>query len=551
MSTQPNDGEDQQLIDAYQFSHNPFAARVPGFKFYPNRRKPVLTQLHQFAQHNPLMSVITGPEGSGKSMMRQALVASSSKQSVISVAVSGKQMPDSAVLLPYFSRMLGGSGQDIDALLGQVVRLAQEGKSVYLLIDDADGLTDEALHSLADLAVGDRDGHACVFLFADTRLSKRLESLGLGDHSHSIPLQAYSLSETREYLQIRIEGAGQKLEDIFSEEQVEFIHEASGGWPGQINQVATQTLLESLDDEDTAPPKAGGGLAALPRQHLIAVGAILAALGGLFAFKGLFNKGAPDKPATETAISTPASNPTNGTVTGNEHTAPLQLNQPFPREPVAHNGQTRPEEWDASRATLPAGVPPQPLPLNAAPPLSAMAPVTPARQTTTPATPVTSPVAPRQTPPVQTPPPPKATAPTPVPPTPTRLTTPTPPPASRPAPAPAPTTTPTPAPAMTAAAGSAGQGGWYLGQPVAQFTLQLLGTSSEATARQYANAGSDYHYFRKIHNGQPLYVVTYGRFSSADAAKAAIRELPANLQAGKPWPRSFASIQQEIRQAGR
>ena len=63
--------------------------------------------------------------------------------------------------------------------------------------------------------------------------------------------------------------------------------------------------------------------------------------------------------------------------------------------------------------------------------------------------------------------------------------------------------------------------------------------------------GGDYRYFRKLHQGKPLYVVTYGHFATPAAAKSAVTGLPARLQAGKPWPRTFASIQQEIRQAGR
>ncbi|MNG31662.1 hypothetical protein D3C84_1175080 [compost metagenome] len=61
--------------------------------------------------------------------------------------------------------------------------------------------------------------------------------------------------------------------------------------------------------------------------------------------------------------------------------------------------------------------------------------------------------------------------------------------------------------------------------------------------------GAEYRYFKKVHQGQPLYVVTYGKFSSRAAAQAAIKSLPASVQAGKPWPRSFASIQQEAVQA--
>lgn len=58
--------------------------------------------------------------------------------------------------------------------------------------------------------------------------------------------------------------------------------------------------------------------------------------------------------------------------------------------------------------------------------------------------------------------------------------------------------------------------------------------------------GAQYHYFKKQHQGKPLFVVTYGSFATRDAAQVALRGLPAKVQAGKPWPRNFAGIQQEI-----
>jgi DamX protein len=77
--------------------------------------------------------------------------------------------------------------------------------------------------------------------------------------------------------------------------------------------------------------------------------------------------------------------------------------------------------------------------------------------------------------------------------------------------------------------------------------VQILGTSSEATAQAYvAEQGGEYRYFKKTLQGKPLYVVTYGSFSDRAAALAAIKVLPAKVQAGKPWPRTVASIQQEL-----
>ena len=40
--------------------------------------------------------------------------------------------------------------------------------------------------------------------------------------------------------------------------------------------------------------------------------------------------------------------------------------------------------------------------------------------------------------------------------------------------------------------------------------------------------------------------MTYGSFASRQAAQAAIAGLPEKVRAGKPWPKSFATVRQEL-----
>jgi len=89
--------------------------------------------------------------------------------------------------------------------------------------------------------------------------------------------------------------------------------------------------------------------------------------------------------------------------------------------------------------------------------------------------------------------------------------------------------------------------GWYRTQSPERFSLQILGTRSEDSAKALVKKnGDEYHYYVKTHLGAPLYVVTYGVFSSRSAAQSALKNLPAAIQAGKPWPKTFASIQKEM-----
>ena len=61
---------DEAFLGHFQLNHDPFAPRVPGFKFFPAQRKPVLGQLHHLARYSQLLLVVTGPLGSGKTLLR-------------------------------------------------------------------------------------------------------------------------------------------------------------------------------------------------------------------------------------------------------------------------------------------------------------------------------------------------------------------------------------------------------------------------------------------------------------------------------------------------
>lgn len=523
---------DEAYLGHYQFSHDPFAARVPGFRFFPAQRKPVLGQLHHLARYSQLLLVVTGPLGSGKTLLRQALVASTNKQAVHSVVVSARGAGDVAGVLRQVAQGLGIQQLDVRSILAHIAQLALTGQEVYLLVDDAELLADAAIEGLLALAAGTADARPHVFLFAEPELVSRLEVLADGEERfHAIELLPYSEDETREYLAQRLDGAGQGIE-LLSDDQVSDIHIGSGGWPGGINQVARDVLIEAMLAQRNAASAASGALG-LPKKHVLAVAVVVLGLGAAWFMQGRQERLAedapvqllPGAPAPEVAIenATPApvvAKPEGGAAVefaGASQPLPLPLvgeAQPVIREPLAQaSGMDEGEEGGEAES------------------LTAL----PSAQPVVQAAPVAAPVAPVQ--PVAT-----VAKPVPVVPAPAAVVAPKPVAVVKPVAA-------KPAPAVAAKAGSASSG-WYGAQPASQYALQILGTRSEAGAQAFVSKnGAEYRYFKKMHQGQPLYVVTYGKFSSRAAAQAAIKSLPAAVQAGKPWPRSFASIQQEAVQA--
>ncbi|WP_053153408.1 AAA family ATPase [Pseudomonas sp. P1.8] len=520
---------DEAFLGHYQLNHDPFAPRVPGFKFFPAQRKPVLGQLHHLARYSQLLLVVTGPQGSGKTLLRQALVASTNKQSVQSVVVSARGAGDAAGVLRQVAQALDVARAEIDAILAQVVQLALTGQEVYLLVDDAEQLDESALEALMALAAGAPEGRPHVFLFGESSLIAQLDALHLEEERfHVIELQPYTEEETREYLDQRLEGAGRGIE-LFTADQISDIHESSDGWPGNINQVARDAMIEAMIASRSAVkrPKMGFNM---PKKHVLAISAVVVvAVAAAWLMPGRSKTPTTGAPANEQAqlpLGQGAPQPNGGApaveFAGNTQPMPLPLvgnSQPVMRGPLAEaaggitegddgvplegSSQTPPT---VTTTAPPAGVPAGPAPAPAVKPTPAPTQVATAKPATIPA------------------------------------------PAAKPAPAPAkPAVAATkpaekPAPAAKAAGGT-----WYSGQAPGNYVVQILGTSSEASAQSFVKEqGGDYRYFKKVLNGKPLYVITYGSFANRDAAVSAIKALPAKVQAGKPWPRTVASVQQEL-----
>jgi DamX protein len=466
------------------------------------------------------------------------LVASTNKQSVQSVVVSARGAGDASGVLRQVAQALNVAQPEMKSILSQVVQLALTGQEVYILVDDAEQLGESALEALLGLAAGTPEGRPHVFLFGEASIIDRLDQLCAEsgteeERFHVIELAPYTEEETREYLAQRLDGAGQGIE-VFSAEQITDIHEQSNGWPGAINQVARDSMIEAMIASRSAVKRPSMGFK-MPKKHVLALGGVVVAA----VLAAWLIPGRNNAPATAPANSqaqlplgqgqAPAQQSNNGgpaiEFAGNSQPMPLPLvgnSQPVMRGPLAEAAGSG--EGDGEDGGAAANQPLQPPTVTTtAPPAGAAAGPAPAMAQT----------------PVPTPRP-----------TPAPAAKPAPAPAAKPAPAPTQVATakPAPAPAAKPAAAPASAGGtWYAGQAPTHYVVQILGTSSETTAQSYVKEqGAEYRYFKKTLQGKPLYVVTYGSFADRNAALAAIKVLPAKVQAGKPWPRTVGSIQQEL-----
>lgn len=509
---------DEAFLDHYQFSHDPFAARVPGFKFFPAQRKPVLGQLHHLARYSQLLLAVTGPQGSGKTLLRQALVASTNKQAVLSVVVT-QNAGEGMGVLRQVAQGLQVAQPDMQSILAQIGQLAITGQEVYVLVDDAEQLSDGDLRNLVTLAAGGPEGRPHVFLFAETAMLPRFDQVADGEECfHVIELQPYTEEETHEYLAQRLEGAAQGLE-VFTEEQLTTIYEQSEGWPGAINLAAREVLVDAMQAKRTAG-KSSGFSFNMPRKHMLALAVVVVGVLVAWMMQGRDQPAMPEgqaqAPAENAQPQMPVTEPATETATQNgDSGAPaIEFAGSGEPKPLPLGGEAQSADAVSNNQAQEAETPAEPQDEMVTAPTPEANPrlLVDTREQVPPAVPVT---------PVKTAEAAK--------------------PEAKPAPKPE-TATPAAKPANVT--------GWYADQAGSRYTLQVVGTSAESNAKAFVSEnGSEYHYFKKLYQGKPLYVVTYGSFATADAAKAAISKMPTKVQAGKPWPRTFASIKLEIAQA--
>ncbi|MEH6491552.1 SPOR domain-containing protein [Halopseudomonas sp.] len=502
-----------RLLDYYQFSHDPFAARTPGFKFFTPKRKPVLAELHHLARYSNQLLVVTGPEGSGKTLLRQALVASSNKDAVQCVVLSAREFSAEDALLSYICQAVNAEGREVGSLLQKAQASEAVGIQLYLVVDDAQALELSALTMLAEIA--EAGTHAPrVFLFGDDLqlqpLLAPLQSAGEGAVLHSVALQPLDLAETREYLGQRLEGAGQGIE-LLADEQIDLIHQRSQGWPGKINNIARQVMLDAMEYAPVAAAERAsrGGF---PLRTVAALALIAVGVGAAW-----YMGDKPQEPET-TVLALPEPIP-EVRLSGDQVVEPTPAPEaPLPAGPVS-TGRTpdadtgagiEEQELAPEIAATQGDAGDQPVPTKTA--------VATAEQPEAPPAAVAEPV--------------KAEEP--------------------PAPAEKPLANPLPEPntAKVGATAAAHQADWYRRQSADRYTVQLLGTRSEQAAIAFvAKHGEvkDIGYFETIHQGAPWFVVTQGSYGGRQAAQSGVAALPESLRNSKPWPRSFGDIQRSLR----
>ena len=229
----------------------------PKFLFYSKSHEEALARLQQGVEEKELI-LLTGEVGTGKTTLSRALMDSLGKEYRVISILNPRLTP-----VQFLKSVAKGFNIDIarskDELLETIYEKVYEdytnGVTPVIIIDEAQLIpyksTFEEIRLLTNFQL-DEENLLSVILIGQPDLKKRLDRKTylplrqrIGFMYHLNPL---SNDEIREYVAHRLSVAGRN-DLLFSEEAIEALCRLSQGIPRNINNIASNSLLEGFGTE--------------------------------------------------------------------------------------------------------------------------------------------------------------------------------------------------------------------------------------------------------------------------------------------------------------
>ena len=555
--------EHPEYLEAWSLRCHPFEDRLDSQFFYAGsalmQRLDLLTHLVQFGES---VVVVSGPRGSGKSSLLEQFLGQINPQWDICLmdAESGDQLSDR------LAEIVGGSAEDDEqSMLTRWAAQTAAPQHLVVVIDNAEQLDNATCQQLCELAGLPEGERLRIVLFgtADTqqRVRTMLEKLASKRTCQTLDVPKLTEEETASYLMYRLAVAGYSGESPFTPTEVRAMCKAADGRPGEINQLAHESLIEHhlrAKNKNRAPARRSTAKNSVPVWIGASIGII--AIAGYLGWQRLTPTTGPDHDIAPPQVAfskMPLELPPTPLSADSIDDAPAPL--PEPPSPEAQVADTPALVTETADIDTPVetvvdevkSITPSPIVTADTIPPDATSEAKPEAS----AAPVITAAPAASTKPIESDTPsPRSAVPTGEQPAAIRDE-----PVTLPAPAPKDATItekaaavpPSPEQPLPASApNQPHREDWLLQQQPTAFTLQLLGSREQSSIPTYIKRNAleteKTAYYRGRYRDADWYVLLYGIYPDKAAALAARSTLPDKVQKAKPWPRSLKSVQDSI-----
>ncbi|MDT0593592.1 XrtA/PEP-CTERM system-associated ATPase [Glaciecola petra] len=253
----------------YGLSSKPFQLTPDPEFFYASKlHKRAMSYLQYGLSQAEGFIVITGDIGTGKTTIANSLLKDIETDIHAAQIVTPKLSPDEIVKMVVSKFGIDTAGKSktdlLESLQEYLQQLAKAGKRALLIVDEAQNLPLETIEELRMLSNFQNDGKPLLqsFLLGQAELQPILRAPNMEQFRQRIVASCHlaplNLEEMTSYIKYRLEHAGNKRDDLFSDGAFSSIHEFSGGVPRKVNTLLDRVLLygfleelETFSEEDT------------------------------------------------------------------------------------------------------------------------------------------------------------------------------------------------------------------------------------------------------------------------------------------------------------
>jgi len=245
----------------FGLSESPFSLSPdPAFFYRSEQHEEALANLIYGVQARKGFIVLTGEVGTGKTTMLECL-----RDYLDTNYIEFAFLFNSRINVEQFFEMIAydlnlpcartSKTEVLFALNTLLVEQAQDGKTVVLILDEAHNLEWEVLEEIRLLGnLENRNGKLLQIIMAgQPELDRKLDAPNLRQLKQRIVLrfnlQPFTLRDTVDYIQSRLEKAGMSHQTVFPEALLAEIHLRAQGTPRLINAICDNLLLSAFADE--------------------------------------------------------------------------------------------------------------------------------------------------------------------------------------------------------------------------------------------------------------------------------------------------------------
>jgi len=325
----------------YHMTREPFADAIEDDLFYaePGRQQKLDILLHLTQYGNELV-LVAGPLGSGKTTLLQQYLLKTLNNWIVACIDAQNGIDERKLLQQLFHQMnmdfQGATHSELfERMQHHFDTLQHNAQQAVLLIDNAEQLPVTALKRVLEMAAltnADKKPLLRIILFGTRTLDENFNDPLLNSQAHifrrNIDLLPFSQTHTTHYILHRLSAANFAADKPFTDAVLQKIHKQSIGWPGKINHLAHNVLIESLPTVDSIL----GNIPNINKVRAIAVLTGILLIGTLLFFQDEFNTWLASEPTTTASQSSPASLPPTAApaTTFNEAPMPDVISEPEP-----------------------------------------------------------------------------------------------------------------------------------------------------------------------------------------------------------------------------